>query len=281
VSGVEIRRVAIAPGIALRLRLWAEGDGRPFLLVHGLASNARMWDGVAAALARAGHPVGAVDLRGHGQSDKPDGGYDMATVADDLASVVGELGADLAWDRPVAVGQSWGGNVVLELGAEHPHLVAGAAAVDGGTIELARRFPDWDACAGALGPPVTEGTPAAELEALLRVSHPDWPDSGIAGMLANWERRPDGTVAPWLTRDRHLLVLRGLWDHHPSTLYPTLDVPVLFIPVAGREKDCDEAMAALRKGRVDALEGDHDLHAQHPEAVARVLLDAVADGFFP
>jgi len=46
----------------------------PFVLVHGLASNARLWDGVARRLAGAGHSSAAVDLRGHGRSDKPDTG---------------------------------------------------------------------------------------------------------------------------------------------------------------------------------------------------------------
>jgi len=53
----------------------------PWLLVHGLASNARLWDGVGRHLAGLGHRVVAIDQRGHGQSSKPDDGYDMATVA--------------------------------------------------------------------------------------------------------------------------------------------------------------------------------------------------------
>ena len=57
----------------------------PFVLVHGLASNARMWDGVACELSDRGHLAVTVDLRGHGRSAKPDGPYDMATVADDVA----------------------------------------------------------------------------------------------------------------------------------------------------------------------------------------------------
>jgi pimeloyl-ACP methyl ester carboxylesterase len=109
------------------------------VLVHGLASNARTWDGVAARLAALGHPVAAVDQRGHGRSDKPDTGYDFATVSADLAAVVAGLG----WDRPLVAGQSWGGNVVLELAVRHPSVAGGIACVDGGTLEVARRFPSW------------------------------------------------------------------------------------------------------------------------------------------
>ncbi|MBV9254611.1 MAG: alpha/beta fold hydrolase, partial [Actinobacteria bacterium] len=164
-----------------------------------------MWDGVVEELQALGHPAATVDQRGHGRSDKPDHGYDMARVADDAAAVVEALG----WSRPVVVGQSWGGNVVIELAHRHPELVAGVVAVDGGTIELARPFPEWEACGAAMRPPPTTGTPLADLEQMLRGLHPDWPESGIAGMLANWEVRADGTVAPWLTLERHLLILRG------------------------------------------------------------------------
>lgn len=270
------QRVEVAPAVALDVRVWSEGDDRPFVLVHGLASNARMWDGVVEALQGAGHPVATVDLRGHGHSDKPDDGYGMAQVADDLCAVNDALG----WTRPVAVGQSWGGNVVLELAHRRADLVAGVVGVDGGTIELSRRFAEWDACAAAMRPPATAGTPAIELEVMLRRLHPDWPETGIAGMLANWEVRADGTVAPWLTLERHLLVLRGLWEHHPSKLYASIEAPVLFIPAVGGFSATDEAVGLLRRGRVHPLAGDHDLHAQHPAEVASILHDACAGGFF-
>jgi pimeloyl-ACP methyl ester carboxylesterase len=273
---VKVRRVGVAPGVELDVRVWGAGDGRAFVLVHGLASNARMWDGVVDELQRAGHPVATVDLRGHGQSDKPDHGYEMARVADDVSEVIQALGGT----KPVAVGQSWGGNVVMELAHRQPEHVAGVVGVDGGTIELSRRFARWDDCAGAMRPPDTTGTPAVELEKMLRRLHPDWPESGIAGMLANWEVRADGTVAPWLTLERHLRVLRGLWDHHPSQLYAAIDVAVLLIPAAGGFSATDEAVGLLPRGRVHPLTGDHDLHAQHPALVAGVLHDACADGFF-
>jgi pimeloyl-ACP methyl ester carboxylesterase len=241
----------------------------PFLLVHGLASNARMWDGVAVRLGERGYPSAAVDLRGHGQSPKPDTGFDMVSVSDDLAELIKTEG----WDRPVAVGQSWGGNVVVELAWRFPELVRGAVGIDGGTIELAPRFETWDACVAALSPPPLAGTPLVEIEQRLRATHPDWPETGIEGALANFEVRADGTVAPWLTLERHLQILRGLWQHRPSERLGAMEVPVLLVPA--------EPAGRFPPGvKVVPMEGDHDLHAQHPVAVADLLVEHVENGFF-
>ena len=272
-----VEHVPVGDGISLHVRRWDGGDRRPLLLVHGLASNARLWDGVAGRLHAAGHPVAAVDQRGHGRSSKPDAGYDMATVVEDLRRLLDRLG----WEGPVVAGQSWGGNVVVELAATHPGRTAGVVGVDGGTIELAERFPSWDACATELRPPPMAGMPAADLERMLRSSHPDWPESGIQGTLACFEVRDDGTIAPWLTLERHLLVLRGLWEHRPSERYGRIEEPVLLLaadagPAGGEWHEAkarahEDAVAALRRGRVEWLRGDHDLHAQHPEQVADLL----------
>ena len=284
-TDAETIRLPVGSGIALRARRWptASGGQPPMLLVHGLASNARMWDGVGDALARLGHEVVAVDLRGHGQSDKPATGYDFGTVTADLLGVIRDLG----WARPVAVGQSWGGNVVVELAARAPEAVRGVAGVDGGAIDLSARFPTWEEAAERLRPPRLVGTPAADLEARFRAAHPDWPDPGIRGMLANFEVRPDGTVAPWLTLPRHMAILRALWEQRPLETLAAVPVPVLLLgAVSGNaaagataRASLDRAEAVLRRGRVVEMAGDHDLHAQHPAAVAALLHGAVAEGF--
>jgi pimeloyl-ACP methyl ester carboxylesterase len=243
-----------------------------------------MWDGVAAALARHGHEAAAVDLRGHGQSDKPDGGYDFETITDDLHAVAERLG----FERPVVAGQSWGANLAIEYGHRFPARTRGLACIDGGLIELSERFPEWDECARVLAPPRLAGTPRAEVERYARTVHADWPEAGIQGLLANFETRADGTVAPWLSYERHMTILRGLWEHRPSERLETLDVPLLLLPAvpagdAGRERELavDRARGLARRVRVRAFVGaDHDIHAQRPDELAGVLLDAVADGFF-
>ena len=273
-------------GVELHLVRWgpeAAGDGaarRPVLLVHGLASNARLWDGVARVLADAGHPVVALDQRGHGRSSKPDGPYDVPTVADDLALVVAALG----WDRPVVAGQSWGGNVVVELAARHPAAVGAIVAVDGGFIDLKDRFPDHADAEAVLAPPRLAGTPWDALEAMVLRIAADWPDRG-AGTLANFERRADGTGAPWLTYERHLAVLRGLWEHRPADAFRRITVPLHFVVAdahaawsASKRSAVEAALAVLPRGRASWFpDAHHDVHAQHPDAVARVVREAAAE----
>lgn len=286
---MDTRRVPVAAGVELAADLWpapvGSKDPVTFVLAHGLASNARLWDGVAARLNERGHAAVTVDLRGHGRSSKPDGPYDVPTVADDLASLVDRL----ALDRPVIAGQSWGGNVVIELGARHPGVARGLVCVDGGWFEPSQAFPSWEACREALAPPRLAGRRLAEVAEHIRRAHPDWPAAGIEATLANFEHFPDGTIAPWLTFDRHISVLRGMWDYHPSERYALVREPVLLLPVsparldertARRDEAVERARAALASSRVRPFTGDHDIHAQRPTEVADVMIDALSDGFF-
>lgn len=268
--------MAIGSGIELHAYEWPNergAAGRPMLLIHGLASNARMWDGVARELSARGHRVVAIDLRGHGRSTKPSNGYDFATITDDVRAVVEHMGGD----KPVVAGQSWGGNVVIELAARFPGLTHAVACVDGGFIQLSDEFPAWEQCAERLAPPLLEGTLASRLEAAMRAAHPDWPESGIESMLANFEVRDDGTVRPWLSRANHMTILRALWEHHPRDLYPLIAEPVLMIAAKdpqsppGKDAAVEQAMALLPRGSALWIVGDHDLHAQHPVAIADSL----------
>ncbi len=284
----EERRLPATGGVELALRIPAPSGpaptGLPALLVHGLSSNARLWDGVAAHLVGLGHPVAAVDQRGHGHSDKPDDGYDWATLSDDLVAVLDGLG----WERAVVAGQSWGANVVLELAARQPGRVVAAVLVDGGTIELSTSFADWPTAEATLTPPAFAGTPAADMEAYFRRAHADWPETGITGSLGNVEVRPDGTVAPWLTLPRHMAIVRQLWEHHPPQRYPDVHVPVLMVPAgdpstaparfeSAKRDAVATAEAALATSATVWIAGDHDLHAQFPDRIAE-LIDAAADG---
>lgn len=272
------RTVSIGSGVELHTTTFLPtGDptGRDLLLTHGLASNQQLWWGAARSLADFGHRVVTFDQRGHGQSSKPDTGYDIPTVADDLVLLIDALGLD----QPVIGGQSWGGNVVLEAAHRHAEAVAGAVLVDGGFLHLRRQFPQWEDCAAALAPPPLLGMPLAQITEWVETSAADWPPQGRAATLANFEERTDGTIAPWLTFDRHMTVLRGLWEHEPKAIYPHVTPEVLIIAAAdspaSREQkatNVDEAVGSLPSGVAHWFEpAHHDVHAQQPNEVADVI----------
>ena len=284
------RHVALTSGVRLRVLEWEPRDdnGASIVMVHGLASNATLWHGAATALTDLGVRAVAVDQRGHGLSDKPDEGYDMAAVADDLARLIEHLASE-GMQRPVVAGQSWGGNVAIELAHRRPDLVRGVVAVDGGFLELREHFPEWERCADALRPPNLLGTHVDEFRRWMRNAHPDWPDTGIEGTVNNMEVLADSTIRPWLSLERHMMVLRGLWEHQPTKLYPDIEVPVLFVPAEGergvfaatKRRALDRATELLPASRVEWFSpADHDLHAQFPERFARVVHDAIVGGFF-
>jgi pimeloyl-ACP methyl ester carboxylesterase len=236
-------------------------------MVHGLASAAAMWTGVGEALAARGIGSVAVDLRGHGESPKPDDGYDFDTVVADLVPVL-----DACERPPVLVGQSYGGNVVVELAARHPSLVRAVCCVDGGAIDLAAHLSSLDDALVAMRPPYEqfEGIQRSAEEAYLRRAHPDWPETGIQGALAVNEVLPDGTIRSRLGWSRHAQIIEAMWSSPPSRHWSSIEVPVLFLVASTRMRDgVEKACAELRAGRAVYLEGaDHDVHAQRPSEVA-------------
>ena len=269
--------VTLPSGVRLAIRR-ADGDKRPFLLVHGLASNARLWDAVARRLATAGHQVVAVDQRGHGLSDAPETGYDTETCAADLAALSTELG--FVEDRkPVVAGQSWGGNVVLTLAAKHGTLSA-IALLDGGWIRLGARFETFDDCWQRLAPPVFDHMRMSDLAERITKHHANWPPESRTAALANLIELPDGGVRARLAREHHKTILYSMWRGDPRELYALVDVPALLMPAAGpteHNEDVAEALRLLPNASVVWYEGaDHDLHAQQPDRVADDLLTLAA-----
>lgn len=275
-------RITLTSGVTLHVRTFGDPGGRDFLLIHGLASNARLWDETAAVLVEAGHRTFAVDLRGHGESDLPDGDIGTTTAAQDVA----ELAEKLELNRTIVAGQSWGGNVAVRLAAEHPELVQALALIDGGWIDLAAEFGSWEECAAALRPGDVDGMPAGQLIDYMRGAHPDWSEAAIAATAYNLRELPDGTVERRLPVPRHLEIVRAMWSSPPWSDLARISVPTLLIPaIAG-----DSARAARTRARVEAaakalddarireyIDGDHDLHAQHPKEIAADLLSLAGD----
>lgn len=263
------RVVTTRDGLQLRVIERAANRAPTFLFIHGLASNAHLWDDVATILASDGFGSIAVDQRGHGLSEKPDGGYDFATLSDDLADVIVASG-----DTPViAVGQSWGGNLVVELAGRHPELVAGVVVVDGGFLRMSEEFESWVDAERALTPPSFDDVTFGQLRSMISMG--GFPESGVAAQLANFEELADGSPKARLPRAAHMTIVRHMWEHDPDEAGAAVSVPIAVIAV-DREKTRKErrvqTFATASGAAVHWLDGHHDVHAQQPEVVAGLLL---------
>lgn len=106
----------------LRMSIRVEGpdDGPPLLFINSLGTELSLWDRVLPHLPK-GLRVIRYDMRGHGQSDKPDGPYPMGELVADAAEVLQSVKAKDA----VVVGLSIGGLVAQGLAAERLDLVRG------------------------------------------------------------------------------------------------------------------------------------------------------------
>jgi len=115
----------------LQLYYEQEGTGEPELLfVHGWCCDHTFY-GPQVDHFKASHRVTTVDLRGCGESSKPDHGYDIPTLADDIAWLCDQAGIT----SPIVVGHSLGGMIVIELAARYPKLPRAVVADDPGPID--------------------------------------------------------------------------------------------------------------------------------------------------
>ncbi|MGE0542400.1 MAG: alpha/beta fold hydrolase [Dehalococcoidia bacterium] len=101
-----------------------EGGPRA-LLIHGLGTSLHIWDDAIPELAARGVQVAAVDVLGHGHSQKP---QHLFTIEQHAASMIDVLDA-LGWERPVLVGNSMGALIALAAAARFPDRVAGVVAI--------------------------------------------------------------------------------------------------------------------------------------------------------
>lgn len=107
-------------GVRIALHELGDPAGRPVLLIHGFSSNARRnWidSGWSESLAHAGLRGIAMDLRGHGDSDRPSTGYDVQRFVDDVDAVLLQLALD---EPPGAIGYSMGARLLWRHSGTRP-----------------------------------------------------------------------------------------------------------------------------------------------------------------
>jgi haloacetate dehalogenase len=126
-AGFEYRRVATS---SATINIAIHGNGAPLLLLHGYPETHRMWRKVAPALAE-GFSVVCADLRGYGDSSKPEGtadhgNYSKRAMAQDMIEVMAALGHR----EFMIAGHDRGGRVAYRLALDHPAAVTRLALLD-------------------------------------------------------------------------------------------------------------------------------------------------------
>ena len=180
------------------------GHGAPVLLVHGLGSSTRDWEYQVPELARH-YRVIALDVRGHGRSDKPRERYSIQGFAEDVAALIEHL--QLA--QVHLVGISMGGMIGFQLGVDRPELLKSLCIVNSGPevkarsprdyIEIAKRWTlsrllSLDTIAKALGKLLF---PKPEQEDLRQKILVRWPQNDKRAYLASLD-----AIIGWGVRER-------------------------------------------------------------------------------
>jgi len=112
----------------IRMHHVEQGQGLPVVMCHGFPELWYSWRFQIPALAEAGFRAIAPDLRGYGETDKPEAveEYDMHHLTGDLVGLLDAIGEASA----VFVGHDWGGGVVWDMSLMHPERVAAVIALN-------------------------------------------------------------------------------------------------------------------------------------------------------
>jgi pimeloyl-ACP methyl ester carboxylesterase len=274
------RRTVVAGRHRLSYQECGPLEGPTVLLLHGLASDSDTWDRALLPLAECGVHVLALDLLGHGLSDKPVGGYTLDDFADSLEQFLSALGVDAV----TLGGHSLGGAIAIHFGYHHParveRLVLVAAGGLGREVHPALRaasVPGADRVLGlAMQPRMQRLYGHRQVHRALRLTSDNLVNlRRTRRSLGNVEGRAvffsalRSVIAPAGQRGS-FLEMRYLAEHVPTLLVWSERDPV--IPLAHAQA----THAQLPGSRLVVVPGGgHEPHRRHPDAFAAAVADFV------
>ncbi|GAA6622450.1 alpha/beta fold hydrolase [Scytonema sp. NUACC26] len=119
-----VRHTLSTPDIQLSYLEWNQAQ-EPLLLLHGLADHALVWSSLGDELAANYHII-APDMRGHGESSKPEQDYSFESAIADLEALMNKLG----WSSAHIVGHSWSGKLAVIWARLNPQRVRSIVLID-------------------------------------------------------------------------------------------------------------------------------------------------------
>ena len=257
------RRIALATGVSVPYVSAGPAAAAPVVLLHAWGESRRSFDRLLPLLPRTIHAV-AMDLRGHGDADKPAAGYTLAEVAADVAAFMDAAGVPSA----VLLGSSSGGYVAQQVAVTSPHRVTGLVLV-GSPRSLQGRPPFADEI-DQLTDPVDAAWVRKTLTWFPRFRQvPQW---YIDGRVQDGVRMPSHV---WRE------ALAGLVSARPPTDVATITAPTLIVWGARDELLTSEHQqslaAAIPASRLIVYEDTgHLVLWEQPERVASDLTAFVA-----
>ena len=217
----------IAGDLTFHYVQWGE-QGPPMICAHGITANAFCFQALANELSST-HRVIAYDLRGRGDSDKPESGYSLSIHAQDLAEIIDAL----ELDRPIVLGHSLGAMIALNFAAHYPEKLSKLILVDGGghlpwrTLE---EQPAWlTASIARLGTPVVSFNEYTQRLKLAPFLGPYWNEYLDIYFTHDVYRQHDGSVIAKAYPAGIYEDQMGVYEYKPETLWPRVQVPTLLL----------------------------------------------------
>ena len=270
----DVLRVPVGPG-AMHVERFGHG-GTAVILIHGFATSSFLWRNIAPAITEAGHTAYAIDLFGHGESDRPfDADFGIAAQAEYLDAAMTALRVA----RGIIVGVDLGGNVALRLAATRPERVEKLVLINTPAFDEipARDITQMQRSTAKFAFRTTRGILGAAplIEGVLKGSVADPETHMPVKLIARY-------LAPFVGKDgvSHLLTLASsiTGDDMEEIDLRTIHVPALVIR---GERDAwldgkvaDRLVNALPDGRLVKLAGVARLVPEEsPERMSELLLE--------
>ena len=294
-SPASVHFIAVHPDILLEVVDWG-GEGEPIVFLAGLGHTAHIFDEFAPQFCDRFHVLG-LTRRGHGASSKPESGYDIVTLAEDIRIVLDSFQIKQA----ILVGHSVAGEEITRFASTHANRVRGLVYLEAAYDHISMRdtlanYPDPESTAL---PPTDDdyASVSAFLDYYEKANGVRWPASEVHAL---YTVEHDGRIGNYVIPG---YVYEGINNalEHPD--YSRIDVPALAIygvdyPITELYSDYETRdtivqaqmrqryevsrkmdaasrqtfMTEMKKGKVAEVMGaGHSLYLTHAEDAARIM----------